>query len=99
MFELKVTDIATEYLGIPDTEYSATVRMQSGEFQVGGGLPPFFVALTTCHRKCCPTRAISHLPASSPALGGALPLVPMPGLARMPAAEDNEGLEQHWRRC
>lgn len=32
-FELKLMDITTENLGIPDTEYSATVRMSSTEFQ------------------------------------------------------------------
>lgn len=32
-FELKLMDITTENLGIPDTEYSATVSMNSSEFQ------------------------------------------------------------------
>ncbi|KAK9914803.1 hypothetical protein WJX75_000765 [Coccomyxa subellipsoidea] len=32
-FELKLMDIDSEQLGIPDTEYSATVKMPSGEFQ------------------------------------------------------------------
>ena len=32
-FELKLMDITSENLGIPDTEYSATVRMASSEFQ------------------------------------------------------------------
>ena len=32
-FELKLMDIANEHLGIPETEYSATVRMPSAEFQ------------------------------------------------------------------
>ena len=32
-FELKLMDIDSEQLGIPDTEYAATVRMPSGEFQ------------------------------------------------------------------
>ena len=32
-FELKLMDIDSEQLGIPDTEYTATVRMPSGEFQ------------------------------------------------------------------
>jgi proliferating cell nuclear antigen len=32
-FELKLMDITTENLGIPDTEYSATVKMSSTEFQ------------------------------------------------------------------
>ncbi|KAL4422881.1 hypothetical protein ABPG75_009078 [Micractinium tetrahymenae] len=32
-FELKLMDITSENLGIPETEYSATVRMPSGEFQ------------------------------------------------------------------
>jgi proliferating cell nuclear antigen len=32
-FELKLMDIDSEHLGIPDTEYSAVVRMPSSEFQ------------------------------------------------------------------
>lgn len=32
-FELKLMDIESEHLGIPDTEYKCTVRMPSGEFQ------------------------------------------------------------------
>lgn len=32
-FELKLMDISSESLGIPETEYSATVRMPSSEFQ------------------------------------------------------------------
>jgi len=32
-FELKMMDITVENLGIPDTEYSSTVRMSSAEFQ------------------------------------------------------------------
>ena len=32
-FELKLMDIDSEQLGIPDTEYTATVRMPSSEFQ------------------------------------------------------------------
>jgi len=32
-FELKLMDIDSEHLGIPDTEYNCTVRMPSGEFQ------------------------------------------------------------------
>ncbi|PSC71363.1 Proliferating cell nuclear antigen [Micractinium conductrix] len=32
-FELKLMDITSENLGIPDNEYAATVRMPSGEFQ------------------------------------------------------------------
>jgi len=32
-FELKLMDITTENLGIPDTEYSATVHMSSTEFK------------------------------------------------------------------
>jgi proliferating cell nuclear antigen len=32
-FELKLMDITSENLGIPDTEYTATVRMSSTEFQ------------------------------------------------------------------
>jgi proliferating cell nuclear antigen len=32
-FELKLMDIDSEHLGIPDTEYSCTVRMPSAEFQ------------------------------------------------------------------
>ena len=32
-FELKLMDITTENLGIPDTEYAATVKMPSPEFQ------------------------------------------------------------------
>mmetsp|Transcript_62443 Transcript_62443/g.92801 ORF Transcript_62443/g.92801 Transcript_62443/m.92801 type:complete len:172 (+) Transcript_62443:525-1040(+) len=31
--ELKLMDIDSEQLGIPDTEYKATVKMPSGEFQ------------------------------------------------------------------
>ena len=32
-FELKLMDIDSENLGIPDTEYKCTVKMPSGEFQ------------------------------------------------------------------
>jgi proliferating cell nuclear antigen len=32
-FELKLMDIESEHLGIPDTEYSCTIRMPSAEFQ------------------------------------------------------------------
>jgi len=32
-FELKLMDITTEHLGIPDTEYLATIKMPSAEFQ------------------------------------------------------------------
>ncbi len=32
-FELKLMDIESEHLGIPDTEYKCSVRMPSGEFQ------------------------------------------------------------------
>ncbi len=32
-FELKLMDIDSEQLGIPDTEYTATVRMPAQEFQ------------------------------------------------------------------
>lgn len=32
-FELKLMDITSENLGIPDTEYSATIKMPSTEFQ------------------------------------------------------------------
>lgn len=32
-FELKLMDIDSEQLGIPDTDYSATIKMPSGEFQ------------------------------------------------------------------
>ena len=32
-FELKLMDIDAEHLGIPDTEYAATVKMPSAEFQ------------------------------------------------------------------
>ena len=32
-FELKLMDIESEPLGIPDTEYKCTIRMPSGEFQ------------------------------------------------------------------
>merc|ERR1719384_301357 len=32
-FELKLNDIDTEQLGIPDTDYGTTVKMPSGEFQ------------------------------------------------------------------
>ena len=32
-FELKLMDIDSEHLGIPDTEYLATVKMPSAEFQ------------------------------------------------------------------
>eukprot|EP00162_Nutomonas_longa_P000348 comp10423_c0_seq1/m.12658 comp10423_c0_seq1/g.12658 ORF comp10423_c0_seq1/g.12658 comp10423_c0_seq1/m.12658 type:complete len:262 (-) comp10423_c0_seq1:105-890(-) len=32
-FELKLMDIDSEHLGIPETEYKATVKMPSGEFQ------------------------------------------------------------------
>eukprot|EP00563_Minutocellus_polymorphus_P004476 CAMPEP_0181042792 /NCGR_PEP_ID=MMETSP1070-20121207/12347_1 /TAXON_ID=265543 /ORGANISM="Minutocellus polymorphus, Strain NH13" /LENGTH=259 /DNA_ID=CAMNT_0023121045 /DNA_START=48 /DNA_END=827 /DNA_ORIENTATION=- len=32
-FELKLMDIDSEQLGIPDTEYQCTVKMPSGEFQ------------------------------------------------------------------
>ena len=32
-FELKLMDIDSEHLGIPDTEYSAVVKMPAAEFQ------------------------------------------------------------------
>ncbi len=32
-FELKLMDIESEHLGIPDTEYKCNVRMPSAEFQ------------------------------------------------------------------
>ena len=32
-FELKLMDIDSEQLGIPDTEYAATVKLPAGEFQ------------------------------------------------------------------
>lgn len=32
-FELKLMDISSENLGIPETEYAASVRMSSSEFQ------------------------------------------------------------------
>lgn len=32
-YDIKLMDIDQEHLGIPDTEYSATVTMPSGEFQ------------------------------------------------------------------
>ncbi len=32
-FEIKLMDIDSEHLGIPDTEYDATVKMSSSEFQ------------------------------------------------------------------
>lgn len=32
-FQMKLMDIDTEHLGIPDTEYEATVKMSSNEFQ------------------------------------------------------------------
>ena len=32
-FELKLMDIDSEQLGIPDTDYAATVKMPSAEFQ------------------------------------------------------------------
>ena len=32
-FELKLMDIDSEHLGIPDTEYSAVIKMPSAEFQ------------------------------------------------------------------
>jgi proliferating cell nuclear antigen len=32
-FELKLMDIDSDHLGIPDTEYKTTIRMPSGEFQ------------------------------------------------------------------
>ncbi len=32
-FELKLMDIESEHLGIPDTEYKCFIRMPSGEFQ------------------------------------------------------------------
>lgn len=32
-FELKLMDISSENLGIPETEYAATVRMPSAEYQ------------------------------------------------------------------
>jgi proliferating cell nuclear antigen len=31
-FELKLMDIEVEHLGIPDTEYSVTVRMASSQY-------------------------------------------------------------------
>lgn len=32
-FELKLMDIDSEHLGIPDTEYAATVTLPSSEYQ------------------------------------------------------------------
>ena len=32
-FEMKLMDIDSEHLGIPDTEYKCTVKMPSAEFQ------------------------------------------------------------------
>jgi len=32
-YEMKLVDLDTEHLGIPDTEYSAVVKMPAGEFQ------------------------------------------------------------------
>lgn len=32
-FEMKLMNIDSEHLGIPDTEYKANIRMPSGEFQ------------------------------------------------------------------
>ena len=32
-FELKLMDIESEHLGIPDTEYKCTVRLPAAEFQ------------------------------------------------------------------
>lgn len=32
-FELKLMDIDSEHLGIPDTEYTCTIKMPSSEFQ------------------------------------------------------------------
>ena len=32
-FELKLMDIDSEHLGIPDTEYAATISMPTGEYQ------------------------------------------------------------------
>ena len=32
-FELKLMDIDSEHLGIPDTDYKAQVKMPAGEFQ------------------------------------------------------------------
>merc|ERR1711968_399604 len=32
-FELKLMDIDSEHLGIPDTDYKSTVKMPAGEFQ------------------------------------------------------------------
>lgn len=32
-FELKLMDIESEHLGIPDTEYKCTVKLPAAEFQ------------------------------------------------------------------
>lgn len=32
-YDIKLMDIDQEHLGIPDTEYAATITMPSGEFQ------------------------------------------------------------------
>ncbi len=32
-FELKLMDISSEHLGIPETDYMVTVRMPAGEYQ------------------------------------------------------------------
>ena len=32
-FEMKLMNIESEHLGIPDTEYKCNIRMQSGDFQ------------------------------------------------------------------
>ncbi len=41
-FELKLMDIDSEQLGIPDTDYSATVKMPSAEFARICKCEPFF---------------------------------------------------------
>lgn len=49
-FTIKLMDIDSEHLGIPDTEYKCVVTMPANEFQVFAGLlvqPPFALSPAT----------------------------------------------------
>ena len=51
-FELKLMDIDSEQLGIPDTDYSATVKMPSSEFARICKCDLRIVSLTSCSTLC-----------------------------------------------
>jgi len=53
-FELKLMDIDSEHLGIPDTEYSAVVKMPAAEFQ------RIMRDLSTIGDTGAPTHALRH---------------------------------------